>query len=770
MPSISEAFQQAIQDHQAGRLQQAESIYRAILAADPQHVNAIQMLGVIATQVGQHQAAYELLVQAANLAPFQADIYCNLGSVSEKLGDFEKALALYTKALELNPLYAEAHNNHGLVLRRFGHLAAAEKSLERALELKPNYPDAYNNYSIILSDQGKCDQAARMAKRATELRPTFIEAYNNWGIALMKSGKYPEAIEAYQHAIELNPNFTLTYNNLGNVLVEQGALDDAIQCYHQALSIDPNYADAYCNLGSAFQERGQMEAAVDAFQRALELAPTHASTHYNLGRSLQYLGRHEESIAALEQAIKLRENYGEAAGMLMNQHMSSCDWPRLEVFSQWLLDQKAKGKNVDLIVPFYFQGPDGPATAEEQLHAAQRWVARTCNVASQLRFVHPHQPDLIRPRSKLKLGYLSSDLHCHATAWLMTELIELHDRERFEVIAYSYGVDDRSPMRRRIVNAFDRFVEVGHEAFAKTAQRIYDDQIDILIDLKGYTEAGRTKILAFRPAPIQVSYLGFPATMGADFIDYLIVDEFIAPLAYQPYYSERLVHLPGCYQVNDSTQKVSTETPTRSECGLPDKAFVFCSFNANYKINRDMFDVWMRLLTAVPESVLWLIEATPHASENIYRAAEVRGIARKRIVFAPQRPLLEHLPRYRLADLFIDTFPVNAHTTASDALRMELPLVTLAGQTFASRVAGSLLRAVGLDELIAYRIEDYETLCRELALQPERLRLTSEKLKTNLRHSKLYDGKSFARNLERAYQSMWNQYSSGKLPQSIIIE
>jgi predicted O-linked N-acetylglucosamine transferase (SPINDLY family) len=371
--------------------------------------------------------------------------------------------------------------------------------------------------------------------------------------------------------------------------------------------------------------------------------------------------------------------------------------------------------------------------------------------------------------SKLRVGYLSADFHGHATAWLIAEMIEKHDRSRYSVYGYSLGPDDQSPTRRRLVNAFDRFVDLRSVSFLQAAQWIAADDVQILVDLKGYTRESRTEILALRPAPVQVNYLGFPGTMGAPFMDYILVDDFIVPADQQPFFSERLVHLPGCYQVNDSRREISPCTPSRAECKLPEEGFVFCSFNNNYKITPEVFDVWMELLKRVEGSVLWLLEGNAFAPANLRREAESRGVASRRLVFAPRMPLPEHLARHRLADLFLDTFPVNAHTTASDALWAGCPVLTLAGETFVSRVAGSLLRTIGLPELITYSFDEYQAMALRLARNAELLAGLRGRLEVNRKTSRLFDAGRFARNTEEAYRTMWEIHVSGQPPRPFTV-
>jgi predicted O-linked N-acetylglucosamine transferase (SPINDLY family) len=407
-------------------------------------------------------------------------------------------------------------------------------------------------------------------------------------------------------------------------------------------------------------------------------------------------------------------------------------------------------------------------TAQQQLRSARQWADRQPKAAVELARKIP----LDRPPDvgvKLTIGYLSADFNAHATAYLIAELFEKHDHNQFTICGYSFGPDDGSPMRRRLANAFDRFVDVEDASFLEAAERIAADGVDILVDLKGYTKDARTQILAWRPAPIQVSYLGYPGTMGVPFMDYILVDDFVVPVEQQPFFSEKLVHLPGCYQVNDSRREIAPNTPSRAECGLPEQGFVFCDFNNSYMITPEMFTVWMELLKAVPGSVLWLLESNRFAPANLRHEAEARQVAAERLIFAPQMPLPEHLARHRLADLFLDTFPVNAHTTASDALWAGCPMLTMAGDTFVSRVAGSLLRTIGLPELVTNSLDEYQAMALRLTRDAGLLAGLRARLEANRKTSRLFDAGRFARGIEEAYRTMWEIYASGQPPRPFTV-
>ena len=507
------------------------------------------------------------------------------------------------------------------------------------------------------------------------------------------------------------------------MLAEHGKWEQAIACYARALELEPNYPDALNNLGIAPKEVGRVDDAVACYRRAVELETGFSEAYYNLGNVLRSQGKSDEASASYRRALDANHRDLAALGSLVHELQEMCQWQGLDVLARRLIegvDAGADRRVAEPAGPFAFLSLPIATTAQQQLRCARQWVEAGLGYSGSTARSLP-LPARSPNKPKITVGYLSADFQSHATTVLMAELLEKHDHQRFTIVGYSYGADDKSPMRQRVASAFDRFVDVRNLSYVEAAERIAADEVDILIDLKGYTADARTQIAMLRPAPIQVNYLGYPGTMGAPFIDYILVDDFVVPADQQPYFTEKLVHLPGCYQVNDSRREIASQAPSRAACGLPDTGFVFCSFNNTYKITAEIFAVWMRLLDAVPGSVLWLLEANRFAVANLRSEAKAHRIAPERLVFAPRTAPAEHLARHRLADLFLDTLPYNAHTTASDSLWAGCPLVTIAGETFASRVAGSLLRDVGLSELITTSLGEYEALALRLARDPSKL-------------------------------------------------
>jgi predicted O-linked N-acetylglucosamine transferase (SPINDLY family) len=509
------------------------------------------------------------------------------------------------------------------------------------------------------------------------------------------------------------------------------------------------------NRGDALAALSRYPESLASYDRAIALRPDCTLAYVNRGITLENMSRFEDAVASYDQAVALNPDHKYLAGMRLHAKMHLCDWRNFDADCEHLLASVASRKTVSTPFPLLAV----PSTPSDQPTCAEALVAD---------FYPPAATPVWRgeryAHERIRIGYLSADLYDHATAVLMARLFECHDRSRLETFAISFGRDDGSAMLARLKQAFDRFIDVRGESDDAVAKLMRSLEIDIAVDLKGFTHGARTRIFAARPAPIQVSYLGYPGTMGAPYIDYLIADHFIVPPERRDAYSERLVWLPDSYQANTRDRKISDVTPSRRQAGLPDRGFVFCSFNNTYKITPDVFDVWMRLLRKVDGSVLWLLHGNTGAPANLRREAEARGVSGDRLIFAPRMTLEDHLARHRLADLFLDTYYCNAHTTASDALWAGLPVLTCAWQTFAGRVAGSLLHAVGLPELVTHSLADYEALALKLAREPNLLAGLKQKLARNRDTHPLFDAKRLTRHIEAAYVTMWERHQRDEPP------
>jgi predicted O-linked N-acetylglucosamine transferase (SPINDLY family) len=603
-------------------------------------------------------------------------------------------------------------------------------------------------------------QAARVPQELTTAPDPTRQRFGQ-AVEHLRGGRLLQAEPLYREVLARQPDHVDSLHHLGLLVWKLGKNEEAARLLGRAAALRPADAEIHSNLSVALMKTGRREDAVAACRAAVALRPDYAQAQINLACALRQQLKYDEAIAAFREAARLAPEMGEVLVEICELRQHICDWAGLARESAVAIERSyRRGRRVP---PFSLLGLT--SSPQELLQAARVW-------AQSSRIAPLPAPPRRAPSAgrRLRLGYLSADFHKHATVTLIAELFERHDRGRFELFAYSYGPDDGSDMRARVVRAFDHFANIDGLTHGEAAALIRADAIDILVDLKGLTQSARIEILAQRPAPVQVNYLGYPGTMGATFIDYIIGDPFVTPLAAQADFDEKIVQLPHCYQPNDTQRPISEHVPSRSECGLPAEGFVFCCFNNTYKITAEVFDVWMRLIGQVPGAVLWLLEANDLVASNLRREAALRGVAADRLVFAPRVPLPDHLARQRLADLFLDTLPVNAHTTASEALWAGLPVVTCAGTAFVGRVAGSLLHAVGLPELVTHSLADYEALALRLARHPGELARLRQRLLENRLGAPLFDIENYTRALEAAFLEMVRIHDAGETPRSLTIE
>ena len=679
-----------------------------------------------------------------------------------RAGRLDEAAAIYRRLLAENANDADAAHLLGLVHFRRNEFEAALRLIGAAVERAPGNPVLHGNLGNVLKDAGRPDEAIAAYRIALSLDPGYAEIHNNLGYLLQASGTLDEAIDHFRQAIARKPANYRAHYNLGNALFLAGKPSEAVGPLREATRLEPRFAAAWDHLGTVLQRLGRASEAEACFRRWTEIAPDSADAFQALASDLQQQGRLDEALAASEHALSLQPGLlaAAAAALWLGQRMG--DWQAVGRHAGTVL--RGAAANPAAVSPFQLMSLPGADRALLRAHAR----ALSATIVPKDRFRH----DVARfgQPARLRVGYLSGDFHGHPVAYLAAEIFELHDRERFETYLFSYGPDDGSPMRRRLESGCDRFVELADVSDEAAAQRIRDEGIHVLVDLKGYTEDDRAHIAAFRPAPIQVNWLGFPGTMGADWIDYLIADPTVVPPEHDGDYDEKVVRLPHCYQPNDRRRAIVPAVPSRGACGLPEASVVFCCFNQSYKIGRELFALWMRILERVPESVLWLLDDNQWARPNLRAAAAQHGVTPERLVFAPIRPLSEHLARYAVADLVLDTFPYTSHTTGSDALWAGCPMITRIGETFASRVAASLLVNAGLETLVARSSDDYESLAIELARDRPRLDALRRRLREQRYALPLFDSPKFTRALEAAYARMWERFAAGKAPRAFAIE
>ena len=614
--------------------------------------------------------------------------------------------------------------DEALSLCQSGQLVEGQKIYLQILEREPTNIKALSNLASIALHNGNLDESIALFKTSLIIDSIQPISQYNYGMALQKAKEFENALSAYNAAIKLNPNFVQAYNNRGLTHSELKRHEDALADFDQAIQINPDYAEAYNNRGLTHSELKRHEDALADFSRAFELNP---EMDYVLGR-------------------------------FMHTKMHLCDWETIDDLVN--KTKKAIGNQQKVIIPFILGSLIG--CPEIQKQNTENYIKATLPSVPLLPKIEKKQKN-----KKIKLGYFSADFHNHATMHLMAELFERHDKTQFELIAFSFGPDLHDEWRIRAKSSFDQFIDVRDKSEIEIAELARLLAIDIAVDLKGFTQDARTNIFTHRAAPIQVNYLGFPGTMGADYIDYIIADHTLIPEDNKNCYSEKIAYLPNSYQANIKNRSISGKTFTRKEMGLPEDSFIFCSFNNNYKITPTVFDSWMRILNRVENSVLWLFKTNDTAVKHLKREAEVRGVNSRRLVFASKLPVEEHLKRIQLADLFLDTLPYNAHTTASDALRVGLPLLTIMGKAFSSRVAASLLKTVNLQELIASDPNEFELIAIDIAKNPKKLQQLKSKLKDSLTTSTLYNSNLFTNQIESLYKMMYER-SEGNLPPAHI--
>lgn len=756
--NISEILRDAVVLHQRGEVRQAEVVYRRILDFDPDCAPAHANLGAILLDQQQAPAALAELERAVALDEANAIALNNRGSALLRLGRAEEALGSYRHAIQLEPGYANAHSNCAGALLALQRPDEALLAAERALALQPDLPTALNNRGSALTELGRSDEALACFNRVLGTQPRWSLALANRSAALLSLGRTEEALRDAEQALALEPQSPVALNNCGNALRALQRFRAAAASYQQAAALQPDFLLAHLNLGNVLLDLERPELALVSFDAAARLRP--AIAHPQLGRAtaLLQLRRFSEAAAAFVRTHELRPDLPYALGLGSHCLAQSTDWLRHEELGRRIVEGVRRGERVD---------EPGSFLALTDSAADQAQCARSYS-SDRFPAVAPLAPPVEPAAGRVHIGYLSGDLRDHPVSYLMAGVFEQHDRSRFEVTALSFRPPGESGFARRVAGAFDRFVEVGERSDAEAAGLMRDLKIDIAVDLMGFTRGTRLGILARRPAPVQVHYLGYPGTLGVPYIDYTLADEFVIPQACRVHYAEQIAYLPDCFQANDD-RRIIGPVPTRAEAGLPERGLVLCSFSNSFKLNPASFDIWCRLLARCPDSVLWILAGYPGIPRHLRLEAGARGIAPERLIFAERVPYPDHLARLGLADLFLDTFPFNAGATASDALWAGVPLLTHAGEAFAARMAGSLLHAVGLPELVTSSAAEYERIATELMLHPDRLAGVRRHLAASRERTALFDTRRFTRNLESAYATMHAAARRGERPASFAV-
>lgn len=736
---------------EANKLREAADFGAGLVARYPDDARLFSVFGGVNARLGRFAIALECFDRAIAGKPDMINAHSHRGIVLRELGRLPEALACFERASDLAPLRADLHNNRGVILQDLKRQEEAIAAFDAALALGADLMDVHVNRGNALRELDRPEDALASYDAALQLDTGLFGAHYNRGLILKGLGRLEEALASLDEALTLNPGESDAYNSRGTVLQDLGRFDDALNAYENALRFRPAFAEALNNRAVLLKNLGRLDESLASFDEAIRLDPRMTRVWYNRGLAHQDSRRTLKAIEDFERTLQLDPGHQPALVQLLHQKAQLCDWS--ESPTQPVVDLLRLGIEGRAVSTFALLAIDGDPG--RQLARAKLWARTKLPSAS---------PPLPRPGARparLRIGYYSADFHDHATMRLALRLFELHDRDRFELHAFSFGPDKHDGLRARIHSAFDRFHDVANSDDKGIADLSRELSIHVAVDLKGYTRDARPGIFARRAAPLQMSFLGYPGSMGADFIDYIVADGVVIPRGLEAAYSEKVIRLPHTYQPNDDTRPIDDIHFMRSDLGLPENGFVFCCFNNTFKISPAEFDVWMRLLHQVDGSVLWLMAQSDLAIDNLRREAAVRGVDPARLIFAPRMALPQHLARHRCADLFLDTFTYNAHTTASDALWAGLPMVTRPGNSFASRVGASLLEAVGMNELIARDVAEYEALALSLANDSRRMAAIKAKLTAQLPSAPLFDSKAFAVAIECAYDVAYARCAAG---------
>jgi predicted O-linked N-acetylglucosamine transferase (SPINDLY family) len=757
---LQEQFRSAQVLHREGKIESARELYARIIDTMPDHFEALNSLGVIAGQMRDLPQALHYFERAIAVQPRNSAPYCNRGLAFRQLRQLGPALASFDQAIALDghspiSLFGRAETHRDL-----GQREHALEDYDKAVALDPAFAQAWFRRGLLLQEMGQLREAVASHDHAIFNKPDHIEAHANRAFSLSKLHDHLSALSGYDNIIAMAPNQAPIHLLRSDVLRELNRREDAEQACARAIAINPMFAEAYANRAILLLELDRPEDALLSYDRAISIKPDYAEAYFNRAYLLRRMNRYEAAAADYRLAGELSQELEFLHGAHLETLLQVCDWTEFDTLMAQIVTGLETSKRVTH--PFNVLGLiDEP---QLQLRAAEIWVNHSGAANTSLGVIST------RPRpTKLRIGYFSADYREHPTARLVAELIETHDRSRFEIIGFAFGPETMDESRKRLERAFDHFIDISSKSDLDAACLARSMNVDIGVDLGGHTHDSRTGIFALRAAPVQVNYLGYLGTMGADYMDYIVADRTVITAETEAYFTEKIIYLPDTFQVNDRKREMSSRLFGRAELGLPARGFVFCCFNSTYKILPATFGLWMRILTRVPDSVLMLVGGSETLESNLRTQAAHHGVNPGRLVFAERLPPPEYLARYRAADLFLDTLPYNAGATASDALWAGLPVLTCVGKAFAGRVAASLLKAIDLPELITSSAEEYEQLAVALATDPVRLTGLKKRLEQNRLTSPLFDTHRFTRALEKAYARVHERYHRGLAPDHIAV-
>ncbi|WP_269606512.1 tetratricopeptide repeat protein [Prochlorococcus marinus] len=727
-----------LKDH--GKLEDAEIACLKAIELAPDLAFAHLNLGSIFKDLGKLQEAELSTRKAIELKPDFTNAHLHLGNILRDLGKLQEAELSTRKAIELKPDFSYAHLHLGNILRDLGKLKEAELSTRKAIELTPKSADAHLNLGNILRDLGKTEQAELSYRNAINIKPDFANAYSNLGNILRELRKSQEAELYTRKAIKLVPDFAEFHSNLGNILRDLGNLKEAEISYLKAIELNPDLGIAHNNLGNILGELSKLQEAELYTRKAIKLMPDNVNAYNNLGNILRDLEKLDDAINIYKKAIKLNNQSSRAKLGLIETKGHICDWSDLDIQTIWLKNLGIEGSSTSPFGLLYFE--DNPLN---NLKRSKKYFKEN--------FYRPTKKIKHTKKNIIHIGYFSADFRMHPVMQLIAPLLELHDKSRFKIYLYSFvKIEDEYTERARNSGCIFRNISEFNNTEAIALAR--SDEIDIAVDLMGYTKHNRFNIFSSRVAPIQINYLGYPSTVGSNIIDYIIADKIVIPDNYEKFYAEKILRMPNCYICNDDKIKIDKKLISRKDFNLPEKGFIFTCFNNNKKITPKEFDIWMRLLIKIKGSVLWLKQPNKLATDNLYREAEKRNVDPKRLIFANPVKFNLHLARHSLGDLGLDTFNFNGHKTTFDALSAGLPVLTKIGENFVARVSSSLLNSIGLPELITYNENEYEETALRLANNSDELFKLKSKLSKLMKEPTHFSSKLYTQDLETIYHNL----------------
>lgn len=764
----SENISRAVDFHKNGKLYEAKEIYKFLLNRNPKKHRLYHLLGLVEYQQGNHHAAISCFQQAISISPSSAVYHKDLANCFKHLKKYDQAAVYYQKALCLAPRYPEAYYDKGIMHLAKGEFGPAIKCFKKAVAYNPAYTNAYINLAVALERKKKFPEAISNYLKALKLNPENELVYNNIGNLYRSLGKMASAIKVYQKAIALKPDFAQAHCNLGTTWWEMMRYQRAIEAFENTVKANPNWIKPYMLLGTLYQEKGKQDAALNWFEKVLTLNGNNALAHSGKGQSYYEKKNERDALCSFKRALKIDPELQSAYVGLIKVMRHSCTWSGLKKYSdkldQLLAEALSRKKKV-YETPFSNLIRHADAKVNYEISKAYNRSLIEKIKKYGIRFDFKGRA---LPESKIHIGYLSNNFRNHPTANLLMDVFKLHDRTRFKVSCYSYGPDDQSRQREFIKQNCDLFVDLYHLDDIDAAKKINENQVDILIDLACYLKDSRPEIAAFHPAPLQVRWLGLAGTTGTKFYEYLITDNIVTPENEAEFYSENFIYLPRCYQIN-SNLTFEIQKSSKKQWQLPSNHFVFCAFNAAYKIDASIFKCWLSILKRVRKSVLWLMVESDLAELNLRETAMDNGVDPERIVFAERLPREAHLQRLSCADLALDTCAVSGAATTSDALWVNVPVLTVKGRHFASRMSASILDAVGLSELVFKNLHDYEEKAVKLANDPADLSAIKKKLAHQGRSSQLFNTSAGVEMLQNAYKMIWNLHKEGKKPKMLKV-